>query len=136
MTKFVLTDATVIIDSVDLSDHVKSVTLNYAAELEDDTVMGDDTRSRTGGLKDWSIDIEFAQDFEANKVDVTLFALVGTTFPIIVGSSSATVSATHPEFTGTGILESYPTIGNAVGELATTTITVQSAGTLTRDVTP
>lgn len=133
MATIVLTDAFVSINGVDLSDHVKSVTLPYAAEMLDDTVMGDDTRSNKGGLKTWSITIEFLNDWAANEVDATLFPLVGSTFTIIVRPvNTGGVSATNPNFTGTGILESYPPLGNQVGELATTSVTVQSAGTLSR----
>lgn len=133
MATIVLTDAFVSINGVDLSDHVKSVTLPYAAEMLDDTVMGDDTRSSKGGLKTWSITIEFLNDWAANEVDATLFPLVGSTFTIIVRPvNTGGVSATNPNFTGTGILESYPPLGNQVGELATTSVTVQSAGTLSR----
>jgi len=44
----------------------------------DDTVMGDTTRSNIAGLLNWSIDVEFLQDFASAKVDATLFALVGS----------------------------------------------------------
>ena len=136
MPVFTFTDAVVIINTtVDLSDHVKAVTLNYASELQDDTVMGDDTRSRLGGLLDWSMDIEFAQDFDSAKVDATLFPLVGTTFIVKLVATTATVSSTNPRYTGTGILESYPPLSGAVGDLAVTAITIQSAGTLAREIT-
>ena len=136
MALFIFDDAKVTINGVDLSDHVKQVTLNYSAEMQDDTIMGDDTRSRLGGLKDWSIDVEFAQDHATSKVDVTLFAIVGTTFPIILVPTSATVSAVNPKYTGTGILETYPPMGGAVGDIAVTSITIQAAGTLTRGESP
>lgn len=132
MATKVLTDAFVELNSTDLSDHVKSVTLNYEAEMQDDTVMGDDTRSNKGGLKNWSVDIEFVQDWAASEVDATLFSLVGTTFTVVLRSDSATVGATNPEYSGTGILESYPPLDNSVGELATTSVTIQPAGTLSR----
>lgn len=133
MATQVLTDAFVEINSVDLSDHVKSVTLPYAAEMLDDTVMGDDTRSNKGGLKVWSITVEFLNDWAASEVDATLFGLVGTTFTVTVRpDKTAGVSATNPNYTGTAILESYPPLGNQVGELATTSVVLQSAGTLSR----
>lgn len=128
----VLTDAFVSIDGVDLSDHVRSVTINYAAELQDKTAMGDTTRIKIGGLKDWSMDIEFNQDFAAAEPDATLFPLVGTTFAVVVRATSAAKSATNPEYGGTGILESYPPLGQSVGDLAVTAITIQSAGALSR----
>lgn len=133
MAVMVLTDAFVSINGVDLSDHVKSVTIDYSAEMLDDTVMGATTRTNKGGLKNWSIEIEFFQDFAASEVDATLFPLVGSTFTVIVRPVNGTaVGATNPNFTGTGILESYPPLGNAVGELATTSITIQPAGALSR----
>ena len=134
MASFVFTDARVVIDGNNMSDHVRQVTVNYSAELQDSTAMGDDTRERLGGLKDWSIDVEFNQDFAASQVDATLFPLVGTTFTVAVRPTSGAISATNPEYTGTGILESYPPLGGGVGDLATTSITIQSAGKLNRNI--
>lgn len=132
MAVFVLKDYFVKLGSETLSDHVKSLTLNYSAELQDDTAMGDDTRSRIGGLKDWSLDIEFLQDFGASEVDVTLEPLVGETFSVELRPTSGTVSSTNPKYYGTGILESYPPMAGAVGDLAMTNITILAAGTLNR----
>lgn len=126
-------DAHVSIGGTDLSDYVQSVTINYSSEMLDETAMGDTTRKNKGGLLNWSIDVEFKQDFAASAVDVTLFSLVGTTFTVIVRPVAASVvSATNPNYTGTGILESYNPLGNSVGDLATAPITIQSAGALSR----
>jgi hypothetical protein len=136
MATFVFTDGFVSINAVDLSDHVKSVTLDYSAEPQDDSAMGDTTRSRTGGLKDWSVSVDFHQDYAAAKVDATLFSLVGTTTALIVRpDNSDGVSATNPNFTGTGLLESYNPAGGSLGEMAAATATFQAAGTLTRATT-
>lgn len=133
MAAFVSTDAFVSINGVDLSSSVRSVSLDYKAELQDDTAMGDTTRSKLGGLKDWSLQLEFNQDFAAANVDATLFPLVGSTFTVIVRPIKATVvGTTNPNYTGTGILESYPPFGGGVGDLATTSVSIQAAGTLTR----
>jgi hypothetical protein len=131
----VLNDAFVSFDGNDLSAYVKSVSLPYAAEMLDDTAMGDDTRKNKGGLKTWSAEIEFKQDFADGLLDELMFPLVGTTGTLLVRPSSDDVGASNPEYTGVGVLESYPPLGNGVGELATTTATIQSAGTLTREVT-
>ena len=136
MAQFVFTNPKVTINTVDLSDHVKRVVLNYGADMLDDTVAGDTTRSRIGGLLDWSIEVEFIQDFAAAKVDATLFTLVGATTALTVQPVNAAISATNPEFQGTGCLESYGPMGNAIGELASTRAVFQSAGTLVRDITP
>lgn len=133
MGAFVFTDGFVSINGNDVSDHVKSATLNYSAELQDDTVMGDTTRSRIGGLKDWSIDIEAQNDFASGELDSILFPLVGTTFTVILRAvNTGGIGSTNPNFSGTGILESYTPIAGAVGDLASTPITIQAAGTLSR----
>lgn len=133
MSHLVFTDAFVSINGVDLSAHVRSVTLNYQAELQDSTTMGDTTRERLGGLKDWSIEVEFNQDYAASQVDATLFSLVGSTFTVIVRPVEGTaVGATNPNYTGTGILESYSPVGGAIGELLMTRISIQAAGALSR----
>lgn len=136
MAAFVLTDAEVTINSVDLSDHVMSVTLNYSGDLQEQTAMGDSTRTRLSGLKDWSFEVNFKQDFAASEVDATLFPLIGgAAIAITVKATSATTSATNPEFQGNAILESYPPLGNAIGELAQTSVTFQADGDLTRATT-
>ena len=133
MATFVYTDASVVVNSVDLSDHVKSCTLNYEAEMLDDTVMGDTTRSNIAGLLNWSIDVEFLQDFASAKVDATLFTLVGAAaFTVTVKPTSASVSATNPSLSGSAVLESYPPMSGSVGDLETASATFRSAGTLAR----
>ena len=136
MAVFHFRDASVTINSVDLSDHIRSVTINYGAEILDKTAMGDSSRTRLAGLKDWSVDIEFNQDFAAAEVDATLFSLVGSTdFTIAIRPTSTGASATNPNFNGRCLLETYPPLGNAVGELATVSITFQGDGDLTRGTT-
>jgi len=132
MAKFVLTDASLVINSVDLSDHVRSVTLNYEAELQDDTTMGDDTRTNLGGLKNWSMDVEFTQDYASGEVDATLFSIVGSAVTVVLKPTSSAVSATNPSYSGTGVIGSYSPIGNSVGDLAVAPVTIAPAGTLTR----
>jgi len=132
MAKFVLTDASLVINSVDLSDHVRSVTLNYEAELQDDTTMGDDTRTNLGGLKNWSMDVEFTQDYASGEVDATLFSIVGGAVAVVLKPTSSAVSATNPSYSGTGVIGSYSPIGNSVGDLAVAPVTIAPAGTLTR----
>lgn len=136
MASFVATDCFVSINGVDLSDHVKSVSLDYSAEMQDDTAMGDTTRSRTGGLKDWSASVEFHQDYASSKVDATLFTLVGSASTIIIRADNDDgVSETNPNYTGSATLESYNPAGAAVGEMASATASFVAAGTLTRATT-
>lgn len=132
MTVLILKDADVVINTVDLSDHVMSITINYGAEIQDQSAMGDDSRTKIGGLRDYSVDINFKQDFSSGSVDATLFPLVGVDTTIVIKPTSAIPSPTNPSFTGTVILESYPVMGNTIGELAQVAVTFQGDGDLVR----
>lgn len=130
----VLTDALVLINGEDLSEFITSVSLPYGAEMLEATTMGDTTRRNKGGMKTWSMEFEMNQSFAAGEVDDVLFPLVGTEFTVEVRPSSAARGAANPAYHGTGILENYSPLDNSVGELATTSITIQSAGTLFRSI--
>lgn len=133
MSKMVLKDAFLSVGGTDLSAFVSQLTLNYAADVPEVTSMGDTTRTRlAGGLKDWSVDVEFYQDFDASQLDDTLFALVGTQVALVIRPASAAVGSNNPEFTGNAILESYPPMGQSVGDAAAASATFQGDGTLTR----
>lgn len=132
MASLVLTDCFVSLGGTDVSTYVRSVTLPYGAEMLDDTTMGDTTRINKGGLKTWQLDIEFQQDFADNLIDEILFPLVGTSFTVVVRPTTSAVGVSNPNYTGTGVMESYQPFGQSVGDLTTSTVTIQSAGTLSR----
>jgi len=134
MATFVLYDAFVSIAGVDLSDHVRSVTVDAGQNMADDTAMGDAFVSNTAGLATWSVSVEFLQDYASSKVDATLEPLlgIGNTAALVVKPTSGSVSSTNPSYSGTGILESYNPIGGSVGDQAMASATFQSASALTR----
>lgn len=132
MSTFVLTDARIEINSVVLSTFGNSVSLTYEAEAQDDTQFGDLTRSAKGGLKNWSGEIEFFQDYAASAPDVTLFSLVGSQVAIKLRATSGSISTTNPEYQGTALITSYKPISGSLGEMLKTSVSFTAAGTLTR----
>ena len=76
MARIVLTDVAVTINSVDLSDHIASVTLTTSADAVETTAFGQDSRTRVGGLKDNSVTFDFHQDFSATEVEATIYPLL------------------------------------------------------------
>jgi len=131
MPTIVYTDALLTVNSIDLSDHVKSLTLNYEAEMLDDTVMGTSgTRSSKPGLKNWSLEVEFLQDYAVGSVDATLFPLIGAdSFPVTARAKKAVVvSATNPTYSGSAVLENYSPITGEVGTLGQTSCTFRAGG--------
>lgn len=124
------------INGVDLSQQIRSATLNYSAEPLDKTSIFDDTRSRIGGLKDWSFDLEFYGSYDAGLTDATLFPLVGSsTFTVLFRPSTTAASSTNPQYQGTGYLENYNPVQGAVGELIMTPVRVLAASDLLRITT-
>lgn len=134
MSVLVLTDAFVTVNTVDLSDHVKSVAIAYSAEEVDDTAMGDSTRSATGGLKNWGIDIEFFSDEASSNVAQTIFPLVGATTAMVVRPTSSAKSATNPEYSGTALVTSFSPVAGGVGDMAMSEFSCIAAGDLSRSV--
>ena len=132
MASFALTDAKVTVGGTDLSTYVRQVTINVTADEQDDTAMGDTFRSRIAGLKDWSVNLEFNNDFAAGAVDATLWPLLGTTTTVTVKATSAANSATNPQYSGSVLVSQVNPLTNGVGDLATTSVTWNGAGTLSR----
>ena len=135
MATFVLYDASLTVAGVDLSDHVRSVTVDAGQNMADDTAMGDAFVSNTAGLATWSVSVEFLQDYASSKVDATLEPLlgIGTTAALVVKPTSGSVSSTNPSYSGTGILESYNPIGGSVGDQAMASAPFHSASALNRN---
>ena len=133
MAVFTLTNAYLSVNSVDLSDHVTSVTIDTGAEEIDTTAMSSGGwKSNTGGLKNWSIQVNFQQDFASSKVDATIWPLLGSTTTVVVKPVNTTVSATNPSYTGTVLVNAYSPVANGVGELATVEVTWPGSGALAR----
>ena len=127
-----LSNASITINSVDLSSYVTSVTLSQSADNLEDTAMGDTSRSYIGGLKSGSVDIEFNADFAAAKTEATIFPLVGTSTAVVVKPVAASVSATNPSYTFNAIVTEWDTLNGSVGEIATHSISWPITGAITK----
>ena len=132
MATFMLNNASVTINSVDLSSYVTSVTLSQSADNLEDTAMGDTSRSYIGGLKSGTVDIEFNADFAAAKTEATIFPLVGTSTAVVVKPVAASVSATNPSYSFNAVVTEWDTLNGSVGEIATHSISWPITGAITK----
>ncbi len=131
MAVYMGNDASVTINSVDLSDHVAQISfIETSAELES-TAMGDSNVTRIGGLKDGSVTIEFHADFAASEVYATINPLLGTTTTVLVVPVSGSVSATNPSKSVSALVTEVPFVDHAVGDLATVSVTWPFSGAVT-----
>jgi len=129
MAKFVATDVKTTINGTDFSSFLAAVTLDIKADEVETTSFGRTFRTRVGGLKDGSIKLDFHQDFGASAVDTTLWPLLGQQATVVVTPTSTAVSATNPSYTGVFLVSQYSPIASSVGDLATFSVSWNTAGT-------
>lgn len=132
MAVFVLKDAALTVNSVNLSAYVTSITLNYETDSVEVTAMGASGHKFTGGLQNISLDVTLNQDFAASQVAATLDALIGTTTTVVVKPTSAAVGATNPSYTiSDAFLAATQPVAGSVGDLASMSVTF-TGGTLVK----
>ena len=123
MAVLALTDASITINSVSLSNRANSVSVNYEIDSIEVTAFGSGGHSFAGSLQNVSVEIALMQDFAASNVEATVYGLVGTTTTLVIKPTSSAVGATNPSYTITGAyLAAHTPVAGAVGELAMTTL--------------
>jgi hypothetical protein len=119
------------VNTVDLSDHVTSVTLNRNFDELEVTAMGDSGHKFVKGLEASSITIDFLNDTATASVLQTLQAAWGTNVTVVLLQSKGTaVSATNPLYTATCLINNTTDINGAVGDLGTQSLTMNVSGTV------
>jgi hypothetical protein len=132
MAVLTLTNAYVSVNSVVLSDHATSVTVNYEIDSVETTTFGSGGHIFTGGLQNNSIEVEFNQDYATSNVEATIYPLVGTTTTVIIKPNGATTGATNPSYTiSNAFLSASNPVMGAVGELAKMSLTF-TGGTIVK----
>ena len=127
MAKEVLRNVKITVNSVDLSDHCSSVTLESSADEVEFTAFGAGFREFGQGLKDATITADFFNDHAASSVADTLQPLYsgGSTFAVKVWPDAAGTVV----YTQTSRLFSNPMLAGAVGDANTVSVTFRNAGT-------
>jgi hypothetical protein len=137
MAVVALVDGVFTFNAVDLTDHVRSVTLEMTANELDASSITDEWDVTKIGRKTGSLAVEFMDDFAASNVDATIWAAfnTGTNVAFALKATSGAISTTNPEYQGTVVPSASP-VGGAAGELLMKSVTYKLAGPVTRDVTP
>jgi hypothetical protein len=113
----------VTLNSVALTDHVTSATINRVFDELEVTAMGDTAHKFVKGLEASTITLDFLSDTAAANVNATLQAAWGTTVAITLKQTSAAVSATNPLYSTTILVNNTTDINGAVADIATQSIT-------------
>ena len=137
MARIVLTDASVVINGINLSEFITSVALSTSDDVVETTGMGSGgARTRVAGLADNSVTFEFNQDFATSGPEVTINAvgssLVGTVTTCVVKPTSAAVGVANPSYTFSAVVAEWQPLSGAVGELATVSVSWPVSGVITK----
>jgi len=123
------------IGTVDLSDHVKSITINQKFDELEVSAMGDFSHRFVKGLESNTLTVSFLNDDAVASVVATLQAAYGTsaTFKAcqIATGGTATISATNKLYSGTLLINNLTPINGAVGDISTQDITFTVNSVLT-----
>jgi hypothetical protein len=123
MAVYLSNTVVVTLNSVALTDHVTSATINRVFDELEVTAMGDTAHKFVKGLEASTITLDFLSDTAAANVNATLQAAWGTTVPITLKQTSAATSATNPLFSTTILVNNTTDINGAVADIATQSIT-------------
>jgi hypothetical protein len=130
MAVFLNNGVSVTVNSVDLSDHVTSITLNRSFDELEVTAMGDSGHKFVKGLEASSLTIDFLNDTATSKVLQTLQAAWGTSVTVVIKQTSAAVSATNPSYTMSCLVNNTTDINGSVADLGTQSVTWNVNGTV------
>lgn len=132
MAKIVLTDAKVTINSVNLSDHINSITLETKDEIIETSSFGSTAKTRVAGLADNSVTLDFIQDFAASAVEATIYPLLGTSTSIVIKPVATTTTTTNPTYTVSAIVSEWSPLKGGIGQLSTASVTWPVSGTIAK----
>lgn len=131
MAVFMQNSVTVTVNSVDLTDHITTVSgFNETCADLITTAMSETNVSRIGGIKDSSVSITFLNDFAASKVYATLASLLGTAVPVTIQPVAGSATATNPKKTASCLITELPFIDGSVGDLAEISVTWPVTGAI------
>ena len=122
---------------VDLSNHVKSVTINRTFDELEVTAMGDTGHKFVAGLEASTIAVDFFNDTATASVLQTLNTLVGTSAAfkicqtVVAGSpSTATISATNPLYSGLVLVNKLTPVNGTVADISMQSLTFTVNGSV------
>ena len=132
MAKFVATDYSVTVNGTAFGSSLQSVELSIEADEQETTGFGTSWRERVAGLRTGSVTLNFYQDFAAGALDAVVWPLLGSNATVVIKPTSTATSATNPAYSAICLVNSYSPFASSVGDIATTSVTWPTTGTVTR----
>jgi hypothetical protein len=132
MARLVLTNASVVFGSTDLSTYISSITLNSTFDIVETTAFGNTAKTRVAGLADNSVTFEFHQDYATSAVEQTIYPLLGTAVSVVAKPVAGTTTTVNPQYTFSTLVSEWTPLNGSVGELATASVTWPISGAITK----
>ena len=132
MARLVLTNASVVFGTTDLSDYISSITLNSTFDIVETTAFGNTAKTRVAGLADNSVTFEFHQDYATSAVEQTIYPLLGTAVSVVAKPVAGTTTTVNPQYTFSTLVSEWTPLNGSVGELATASVTWPISGAITK----
>lgn len=126
MTVFLNNQVGLKIATIDLSDHVSSVTLTRKFSELEVTAMGDSSQKFVKGLENSQLTVSFLNDDAADSVMKTLQTNWGTSVAFSLVQThgvTTTISATNPLYSGYLLINNTTDINGATGDISKQDIT-------------
>jgi hypothetical protein len=132
LTPTVLTDAFILINAGNVSDHGNKVEIPVTVQDKDSTTFGQSWVNRVGGLKDAQLSIDFLNDFVAAQLDSIFWPLLGTVVTFEIRPTSAGRGTGNPAYTGSIFIKEWKPIAGKVGDLVSVSVSFPTSGTVLR----
>jgi len=114
--------------SVNLSDHVTSVSINQSFDELEVTAMGDSAHKYIKGLEAASVTLDILNDLTSpNPVTATLQDCFGKNCVFTFKQTNASVSATNPLYTVTLLVNNLTPINGATGDVSSQSLTFNAS---------
>ena len=136
MAIFLSNGVIVTLNSVALSDHVTSATINRSFDELEVTAMGDTAHKFVKGLEASTITLDFLNDTASSNVLQTLQAAWGTTVTLTLKQTSAAISATNPEYQTTVLVNNTTDINGGPSDISMQSLTLTCNSVIVVDTTP
>ena len=130
---YVIRNAVVQLDGTDISTYISSVAVDMTAADVRVTAMGAGGEQHLAGIRDDSFTFTAFTGFGASTLHSVVNAkfVAAGTLEVVVYPSGNTVGTANPKFTGYCPLLTYSPTSGAIGDAATTTLTLPVNGTIT-----
>jgi hypothetical protein len=132
LTPTVLTDAFILINAGNVSDHGNKVEVPVTVEDKETTTFGQTWKTRVGGLKDAQLSIDFLNDFVAAQLDSIFWPLLGTVVTFEVRPTSAARGTGNPAYTGSILIKEWKPVMGKVGDLVSVSVSFPTSGVVLR----